>query len=519
LPIADLRLALVVLPFNWQLAIGNRKSLKPQITRLELILLIACLLVVVSYFYDIPRNPVGFFVDEASIAYNAHSIAQHGSDEYGSKLPLYFRAFGEYKSPVYIYLLAAVFRFTGPSVSVARALSAVLGLIAALFIGLLGNRLTGKRFVGFLLFLFATLTPWLFEISRLVFEVSLLPALLALFLLILNQARKRQRWPLRLIAGLGVTLGLIVYTYSVGRMLAPLFALGLVFFLTRQNWRNVVLTWAVFGLMLVPLAVFTLRHPGALSERFKFVSYVKPEDTRTQIAVRFVKNYIGNFSPKSWLVKGDPEPRHHLPGMGSLLLGVVVLALVGIVIVLIRYRGDPWWRFILYGLLVSPIPASLTLDHFHTLRLIGIPIFLLALTVPAISFLLGEPASGGMKKAILGGLVLIVLLQGAWFHWRFHQALPREDAFDSYYQELLATALAQPQRPIYLRDKTPAAYVYAYWYATLWGQSIENFQRLSKDETPPAGSVVIGHELPCTNCEILNQRGQFQVYRVRSNEQ
>ena len=51
-------------------------------------------LMVVVYFYDVPKNPVGFFVDEASIAYNAHTIAQTGADEHGYRFPLYFRAFG-----------------------------------------------------------------------------------------------------------------------------------------------------------------------------------------------------------------------------------------------------------------------------------------------------------------------------------------------------------------------------------------------------------------------------------------
>ena len=485
----------------------------PQLSRAELFLLAVSLLVVVVYFYDVQKNPVGFFVDEASIAYNAHTIAQTGRDEYGYTFPLYFRAFGEYKSPVYIYVLAAVFRLTGPSALVARLLSAAAGLAAAVLFGLLGAHLSGRRIVGLVLFLTAALTPWLFEVDRLVFEVALLPVIMALFLLLLQAASKRAQWSLPISVGLGASLGLIVYTYSVGRLLAPLFALGLVFFLTRRRWRSVVLVWIVFGVTLLPLAVFTLRHPGALSERFKFVSFVKPGDTRSQIAIRFVQNYVENFSPRRWLAYGDPEPRHHLPGMGSLLIGAVALSALGLMVVLLRYRSDAWWRFIIYGMLVSPIPAALTLDYFHTLRLIALPCFLIVLTVPAIEFLLNE---GGprrnVRRVALTALLLIVLLQGAIFQWRFHRALPREDAFDSYYQELLAKALARPERPIYLFDKTPAAYLYAYWYATLWGVSVDNFQRLPPGESPPPGAVVISHELPCTNCDVIVQRGQFQAY-------
>jgi 4-amino-4-deoxy-L-arabinose transferase-like glycosyltransferase len=380
-------------------------------------------------------------------------------------------------------------------------------------IGLLGARLTDRRIGGFLVFISAALTPWVFEISRLVFEVALFPAVLALFLLLLYRVSKNEQWSWRISAVLGASLGLMFYTYSVARLLAPLFALGLVFFFTRRRWRGVVLTWAVFGLTLLPFAVFTLRHPGALSERYKYVTFLKPEHTRAQILGRFVKNYAANFSPRSWLVSGDPEPRHHLPGMGSLLIGVVILAALGIVVVLAWHRSEAWWRFVLYGLAISPIPASLTLDHFHTLRLVALPVFLLVLTAPAIEFLLSYNVGWRTaRRTTLTALILAIVLQGLFFQWRFRVSLPREDAFDSYYQELLFTALRRPERPINLLDKTPAAYVYAFWYAILHKVDVNNFRRASGGEPIPTGGLVISHELPCTNCEIILERGQFSVY-------
>ncbi|HEV7798750.1 MAG TPA: glycosyltransferase family 39 protein [Pyrinomonadaceae bacterium] len=494
----------------------NGKSFAASLNRVEILLLTISLLMVVIYFDSVSHSSPGFFVDEASIAYNAHTIAQSGVDEYGLGFPLYFRAFGEYKNPLYIYFLAAVYRFTGPSVFAARMLSAVLGLMAAILLGVLAARLTRRRWAGLIVFLFALLTPWLFEISRLVFEVSIFPAVLSGFLLLLYEASRRERWSWPIAAGLGVLLGLMVYSYSIGRLLAPLFALGLGFFLTRRRRRSVVLAWVVFGIMLLPLVSFTVRNPGALAERFKFVTYIKPGDTRTRIALRFVQNYVGSFSPRSWLINGDPEPRHHLPGMGSLLIGMVILAALGFVVVLLRHRSEAWWRFILYGLLVSPIPASLTLDHFHTLRLITLPVFLLVLTVPAIEFLGAETGPRrGASRALLIALVVFTLVQGGIFQWQFHTASARPDAFDSYYPEVLNAALAQPERPVYLLDKTPAAYMYAFWYATLRGLDLNNFQRASKDMPPPAGAVVISHELPCTNCEAIIERGQFRVYRQK----
>jgi len=43
--------------------------------------------------------------------------------------------------------------------------------------------------------------------------------------------------------------------------------------------------------------------------------------------------------------------------------------------VLARHWRDPWWRFILFGTLISVVPGALTLDQFHSLRLVAYPIF------------------------------------------------------------------------------------------------------------------------------------------------
>src|SRR5437868_15013689 len=119
--------------------------------------LLALLLVAVGvalYFGGLRHNPPGFHLDESSIAYNAHTVSQTGRDEHGEAWPLYFRAFGEFKNPVLIYLLAALFRLTGPSILAARVLSATAGLAAAALLGLLAARSTRSRAAG------------LFEIGR-----------------------------------------------------------------------------------------------------------------------------------------------------------------------------------------------------------------------------------------------------------------------------------------------------------------------------------------------------------------
>lgn len=150
--------------------------------RSQLLLLVVVILVVTAvYVAGVPNNPPGFYLDESSIAYNAHTISQTGRDEFGVSWPLYFRAFGEYKNPTYIYLLAALYHLFEASILVARLLSVTLGLMAALLLGILAKQMTGQRRIGMIVGVTALLTPWFFELSRLVLEVALYPLALLLF--------------------------------------------------------------------------------------------------------------------------------------------------------------------------------------------------------------------------------------------------------------------------------------------------------------------------------------------------
>jgi 4-amino-4-deoxy-L-arabinose transferase-like glycosyltransferase len=477
------------------------------------------------YLAGVPGNPPGFFVDESSIAYNAHLVAATGADEHGESFPLFFRAFGEYKSPVYVYLLAALFKLVGPSVAAARALSAVLGAVAALVIGLLAARVeradggdaSASRAAGLGVAFSALLTPWLFEVSRLVFEVALLPLALALLLLAVRRADERDGvWTRGDSLRVALGLALVTYTYSVGRMLAPLLALGLVFFAPRGGWwRAAARTWLFYAASLAPLVAFTLANPGALGERFAQVSFIRPEMTWGEIVARFAQNYAGSFSPWSWLVAGDPEPRHHLAVMGSVLLPTVLLAALGVVLMLRTRRGSAWWRFVLYGLAVSAVPSSFTQDHFHTLRLMALPVFLLLLAAPALGWLARRDAPRtSARRAALLALLALTAAQGLAFQFLFHRAAgQRFHNFDAFYPEIFDAAVARPERPIRLIDLPGApGYMHAYWYAALRGMGTGEFVRLPREERPPPGALVISTEVPCTDCRVLLQRGGFRVY-------
>lgn len=474
-----------------------------------------CVLAFVLYAVGVPENPPGFYIDESSIAYNAHTVAQTGRDEHGEAWPLYFRAFGDYKNPTYVYLLAAVFRVTGPGIAVARLLSAALGASAALLLGLLALRLTRSAEACVVVACSALLTPWLYESSRLVFEVAAYPLACVLFLLALRRASGRERWGASDVCALACALALLTYTYSIGRLLAPLLAAGLAFFITRRNVGRVLMTWAVYAVTLVPLFVYSLRHTGALAGRFRLITYVTPQSSLADDARGFVLHYLADVNPWRWLVTGEQNIRDHLPDSPALLLATMMLAAVGLFLVLREHRRAAWWRFQLYALAASVVPAALTVNDFPQLRLIAFPIFLHVLAAPAVARLAG----GQRMRVALYAVVVLLVAQGAQFQWRFHARPPeRWYVFDARFpSKILAPALeAARGGAVYLYDPPGhSGYIQALWHGALRGVEAARFVRLSTNEQPPPGAVVISTEETCANCRMLARSINYILY---SNE-
>ena len=271
-------------------------------------------MVVAFQLWITPSNPPGYHRDEAALSYNAYSISTSLRDEDGGLLPLFFRSFGDYKSPVYPYLLAGVFRVTGPRAEVARGLSAVLVLAAVLLLGFLARRITGSTVIGLLVLVLAGFTPWLFELGRVALEVSTQPVLITLLLLALESAWRRNDWTITGGLVVGSVLGLLLYSYTGNRLLAPLLAGALATFAARGRWRWLLAAWGSFAAFLVPLGVYALRHPGALTARYGATTITREGRSRLWIVLQAIANWFHDINPWHWATAGDPAPYVHNGG-------------------------------------------------------------------------------------------------------------------------------------------------------------------------------------------------------------
>lgn len=458
-----------------------------------------------AYLAGQKTNPPGFYIDESSIAFNAFCIAKHGNDEWGVKWPLYFAAFGEYKNPTYIYLLAAVFKIFHPSNLVARRLSAILGYAAAALIGVIAFAISRKRWIAWTIFLLALATPMLFEISRLVFEVALFPLVVAMFLFFAHRAYRSERWSAGVIAGLTLSLALITYTYSTGRLLGALFAVALFILNDRRGAAIVLAAYIVVG--IVPLMVFNHIHNGALTARMKAISFLYLDAGKPlQQIDTLEQQYIGNLMPLGMALKGDPNPRHHVPNsLGSIDLGIFVLAIASICLIVRTRSHERWWIFVLVLTALSVLPASLTEGRYHELRLAPYPVMLLILAIPAL-----ESGSRIVRVAVVAGLALCLVQAIFFFHVFAKDGADRPWDFDASYPEVMRVALAQPQRPIYLAT----SYVHAYWYAALHDIPYSTFQNAWPEPYIPPGGLVVGsvYWFHCDDCAVVYKKQEFAVW-------
>ena len=316
---------------------------------------------------------------------NAARIATGGRDEYGARFPLFFQSFGDFKSPAFVYTLAGVFIVTGPGKAAARSTSACFGLAAVLVIGLIGWRLTGRVVVGLVVGVLTGLIPWLFEVSRLAFEVSSTPVAFALVLLGALEGSRRLRWPWWLSLAMGLSLAFLTYSYQTGRLYGPVLAVALALLWTRARARGIVLAWAVFFVTtVIPIAVFNERHPGAFSARLDVTTFVQDDMSRFEIVRTFLGNYLRKLDLWTWTFGGDTNLRHHVQGVGMLLFVVALLAIVGAWIVIKSYRRDRFWWFFLTAFLVAPVPAALAVEPYHALRTVAVAVCLCVLAIPAV---------------------------------------------------------------------------------------------------------------------------------------
>lgn len=319
-------------------------------------------LVVLFFFitriYDIADLPASVYWDEASIGYNAYSIATDLKDEWGETLPLHFRAFGEFKLPVYIYSVVPFVKMFGLNAYAIRLPAVLYSFGAVILVYLLISKITAKKWAGVLSAFILSVSPWFFIFSRTGYEATagLFFFLLGTYLILFIDKRR-----FFLLAGI-FSFTLSFYSYNSFRIIIPIWLVILFIYNFRkiENKKRYLGVMTISGLLLLISLIpfYRLYKFDAGGNRLDQVKITQKTD--------FFKNYATHFS-YSFLVKhGDSNPRSQMPGHGQLFWIDIPLIMIGIYAI---YRKRNFLFSIpLLLLLIAPIPASLTKESPHALR-------------------------------------------------------------------------------------------------------------------------------------------------------
>lgn len=430
--------------------------------------LLLCLIValfLLTRLYQIEQIPVSLYWDEASIGYNAYSILKTGADEWGKRLPIHFRAFGEFKLPVYIYSTVVTESLFGPRVLAVRLPAVFFSLLLLVFTYLLALELVGDKKVALWASFFLSISPWLFIFSRTGYEAT---AGLAFFLAGVYFLFKflRNIWYLPL-----STLSMIasLYSYNSFRIIVPislLFLVGLISGKLGDKSRKVaivgLLCLITFLISLIPIVRLVVLDQGAV--RLQTVGILNHSDSLA-ILVGVLKNYLSHFSLSFLFFAGDKNLRSQIPNFGQLYLIDFPLILCGLLSIFSRSKEKNYKSFLmLFMIIIAPLPAAITYESPHALRSIT--------AVPFIAILSAQGACWAimkMKKFFLLPylLVTVYLVFFSNYFYHFISFYPKLSAFDwqSPYKQLFSSgADFNKYSQIYITDSFGQPYIFALFY-------------------------------------------------------
>lgn len=330
-------------------------------------------------FVDVSNNPPGLYSDEASIGYNAYKILTTGKDEYGVPHPFWFKSFGDYKLPVYIYSVTSAMSVLGKTELAVRIPSILSGTVTIFIFYLFVKKLLELekdkdlkkkfRYLPLLASLLLATSSWHIQFSRGGFEITMgtLFFLLGCYFYIYFLKKNSQKTILLSM----LFFVLSIYTYHTFRVLSPLALLFIAIQQKIYKKPSAIPIVALTIVLLLPIVLFSLSPEG--SERFRGTSafpelgVTDPVWQRIIYPIDYIRNYLSFYSFDFLFSFGDGIGRHQMPNFGELFRWQLPFFLGGIYILLKLKRSV--LKFATFLLFFSvPLAGALAVPSPHALR-------------------------------------------------------------------------------------------------------------------------------------------------------
>lgn len=376
-------------------------------------LILLTILLLASFFrlWRLNEVPVSLFGDELDVGYHAYSILKTGKDYSGNAWPLHFHSLAEWRTPLYLYSVVPTVALFGISPLGVRLPAAIFGIIGILGLYLLVKELFKNEKLALISALVLTLSPWHIQYSRAAFEVTELLAFFLIGLYLFFKSFKDGKW-LWLSASLLVTTPLI---YSTAKLFTPPLLLFLIVVWRKEIFKisqKHLLKAGIFLLLFGGITAYATLYSGG-GQRFGYIGvftdptvaseidYARLQDARFRGEVgegispkaidryfhnkgtywldTIIKNYLTSFSTNFLFIKGDPNPRHSIEGVGQFYYIEAIALLLGIIFLYTRVKDKRLKYFLTFCILFGAFPSAITRDggNHATRLIIQLPIYVI----------------------------------------------------------------------------------------------------------------------------------------------
>jgi 4-amino-4-deoxy-L-arabinose transferase-like glycosyltransferase len=459
-------------------------------------------------FYQLGNIPSSMNRDEPAIGYNAYSILKTGKDEWGKYFPLVFKSFGDYKSPIYIYLTTLPIVIFGLNELSVRFWGAIAGVLLILLSFLLTRQFFSKKKKGLALVMAfcMALGSWQIFYSRFSFEANLALCFnVAIIYLFLKNNFER------FTPGAMILLFLSFLTYASSLIIWPVFIVIWSLYLliniihkkkfTKKELLTILSLFIVY--LLMTASIYYQNNIG--EQKGRVTIFENPQlrldfnQQRTMMAEKNLwlarifynqyiyygkilwTNYWTSFSPNFLFGGGGQHPWHKIPQIGHFYQISFILILLGIIVFIKDQEISRLKKiFIISLFLLTPFSSAITIDSPHATRLLNLFFFLTLFMAFGLYYL-------WRRVRILGILAVIIIVFNSlifgYYYFNNYKDNPPKDLLPGIKQ--VVTTLKQKgdeAERIIFDDNADGSYIYLLFYLRYDpNQFLQEVKRYSPD--------------------------------------
>lgn len=338
---------------------------------------------IVFHFYKMTEVPPSGHEDDAKIVISAYILKNTGHDSAGKVIPYYpdLRIFyhkqdigGEGQRGMPIYIQAFIQHFIKGGHFSFRVESSLITLFTGIIITCLVVFLTNNPITSLLFGSFFLTLPWTRTFARITTETTSYCFASACFLLSLFYLTKDKKF-LGILFYL-ISLAILCFSYTAGLLLAPLCAIfiPLVLRFHSPEYKTLGNKLLILGIAFLGILYFNFREDGGYKssivraqnaqgmEGIANFDFVKLGSTAMKNASTYTANYSSYFLPSFLFLVGDGNLRHNTGFGGQLFVTLFIAFYVGLFYLIKKRKEGLIFKLLLALLLISPIPASISLE-------------------------------------------------------------------------------------------------------------------------------------------------------------